>query len=789
MSAPALAALSLLAKATLLFAAAGCASLALHRASAAARHLAWTLAVAGALALPLVSLAVPGWTLPVLPPRAEASVATLPPVQASAPSAAASSQPDGTRAADGWTSEPRASGSAGRTAAPDAGAKSVAGSFVAGWSGDWTSLLFAAWMVGAGLALVRMAAGAWALRRIGRAALPLDGGEWRALVRDLGWMLDLDRPVRLLAAPDAAMPMTWGIFRPVVLLPAAAAEWSEERRRIVLLHELAHVARRDCLTQWLAGLACALYWFHPAAWHAARRLRVERERACDDRVLAAGTRGADYAAHLLEVARAFRAPALAAALSVPMARPSQLEGRLLAVLNGVRRPTLTRRAGVLAALATAGLVLPLAAMRPGPRPAAPAAPEANPAEAVRPPAERTRDAAPPAAAPARQGQVVERTVAARPGEWLSLDLETGAEVTIEPWDRDEVWMRARLGGSDWRWSRVSAERGDGGVRVRSWQTGERGSYSTSHAIELRVPRRFNVRLSSAGGGVAITGLTGTFRGNTGGGELTLSRLSGSADLTTGGGMVRVSDSELSGRVRTGGGGIRLERVRGGLRGWSGSELTSWTVGGDGATVHVRDTQGGGDVLIEPGHGAPAVRVHASGDGATVDYGSGYVTARGGSTTVHTREAAEARAEAARARAEASSSSSSDASGFAYATGGEDERIAAMDAMVESAPAEAAAAALARFAFEDPSPRVQRASVAALERIAGDDDAAVRALARIAREHPSRSVRRAAGDALARCECDTSTRALREISRGDSDPELRRAAARALERRGEGRARH
>jgi hypothetical protein len=133
----------------------------------------------------------------------------------------------------------------------------------------------------------------------------------------------------------------------------------------VLLHELAHVQRHDCLTQAIAQVACALFWFHPAVWWAASRLQIERERACDDRVLAARTRASDYADHLLGMVRTLRAKRLSALGAVAFARPSSLEGRLLAVLDPLRdRRAVGRGLAVAAAFLAAVLVLPFAALEP-----------------------------------------------------------------------------------------------------------------------------------------------------------------------------------------------------------------------------------------------------------------------------------------------------------------------------------------------------------------------------------------------------------------------------------------
>jgi hypothetical protein len=159
--------------------------------------------------------------------------------------------------------------------------------------------------------------------------------------------------------------MTWGVRSPVILLPADADQWNADRRRVVLAHELAHIRRWDALTQWAGHLAVVLFWFHPLVWMAAHRLRQEREKACDEAVLEIGTRPHVYADHLLDLAYSLgSSPPPAAALA--MARRSQFEGRLLAILDFPHRgrPVGRRVATILCTLLMAAALLPLAALSP-----------------------------------------------------------------------------------------------------------------------------------------------------------------------------------------------------------------------------------------------------------------------------------------------------------------------------------------------------------------------------------------------------------------------------------------
>ena len=231
---------------------------------------------------------------------------------------------------------------------------------------SWPAALVLVWAAGAALVLGRLFLGLIAVQVIARRTTDASDARWLPLARELADDLAISR-IAFRRSERAAMPVAYGVWRPTVLMPAAADGWTEDRLRIVLLHELAHVKRRDCLTHMLAQVACGLYWFNPLAWVAARRVRAERERACDDLVLAAGTPGPDYADQLLEIARVMRAgrfPSIVAGASLAMAHRSQLEGRLMAILDpSVPRSGVSRMRTFAAAAVAAAALIPLASMQ------------------------------------------------------------------------------------------------------------------------------------------------------------------------------------------------------------------------------------------------------------------------------------------------------------------------------------------------------------------------------------------------------------------------------------------
>jgi HEAT repeat protein/beta-lactamase regulating signal transducer with metallopeptidase domain len=357
-------------KATLLLLAAGALVLTLRRGSAAARHQVWAAALAGVLALPVCLLlplrfeVLPGFLQgPANTARwtREASPAATP---ASTPAPAAGARTQTSPAVRG---EAPASGTTTpATLAPTPNPAGSSGSWRLSALGQvgWARLLLGVWLLGASLLTLRLLVGTGTVWWLARSGERVTDEGWTTLADRLSRAFDAPS-VRLIRSRWTAMPMTWGVVRPVVLLPMDADEWPLERREVVLTHELAHVARRDVFTLALAQLACALHWFNPMSWIALRELRAEAERCADDWVLRAGTRASTYAGHLLEMVRLIGRARVPAALALPMAQRSTFEGRLLAILEpGVDRGLVRRGQALLTGAGLAGLVLLLGAMRP-----------------------------------------------------------------------------------------------------------------------------------------------------------------------------------------------------------------------------------------------------------------------------------------------------------------------------------------------------------------------------------------------------------------------------------------
>ena len=344
-------------KAILVLAVAAGLSFALRNASAAARHFVWTVAIAGVLALPMLSLSLPVWRIAVLSsPVADPSSLATNPNQIVATSTITDSH-----SAVPFAQNPPTGVASRSTQLPIDSKTEVSDEPSQRKWIEWALML---WLAVSLLIIGRLLIGTTNIWWIAHRAEKVVDTRWLNAANDIAWQIGLMRPVQLLKTPRLSMPVTCGLMNAAILLPADADQWPLDRRQVVLIHELAHVKRRDCLTQLFAQIACSLYWFNPLVWLASRQLRIERERACDDQVIHIGTKASDYAGHLLEMARTFRSTKCSSLAAVAIARRSELEGRLLAILDpDLKRRGLRRSVAVSVGALIVLIIFPLATIR------------------------------------------------------------------------------------------------------------------------------------------------------------------------------------------------------------------------------------------------------------------------------------------------------------------------------------------------------------------------------------------------------------------------------------------
>jgi beta-lactamase regulating signal transducer with metallopeptidase domain/HEAT repeat protein len=342
----------LLAKATIILLLALGMTVVMQRASAGARHLVWLVAVAALLFVPALTAwgPLPVRVLPALALVADQSSSVV-----------GSGSQTHTVAADNTGP---AAPTAGKAVTPSDNGVSTAISDSGLKTG--ISILFLIWAAVVVVIAASLGYAALAVRRIVNRARTLDSADWLNPLWEVSDRLALDEPPRLLRSEDAKMPFACGLFTPTIVLPAECDSWSLDRRRAVLLHELAHVRRHDLIGHTLGRLACAVYWFHPLVWTAAKRLRSESERACDDLALVCGARAADYAEHLLDIVTSVRRDSTPS-VALAMARRKEFEGRMLAILDPELRhssPSRRQSATLIGSLALISIVVGAAAPAP-----------------------------------------------------------------------------------------------------------------------------------------------------------------------------------------------------------------------------------------------------------------------------------------------------------------------------------------------------------------------------------------------------------------------------------------
>ena len=335
-------------KSFVIFAVAGLFAFCIRRKSAAVRGFVWGMAIVGCLIVPLFSVILPKWELSVLPKASITPethlVAEIPQTHVALTSNAPSQSP----------AETTSSAEAVHTPFQPKVETSKKGILT---TISWTNWIGIVWACVSMFFLARLIFGIGAVWRISMRA-----NNFSATIKPLHSASNQQFSVRL--SDKITVPMVWGIFRPVILLPTDAANWQTDRLHAVLLHETAHIKRWDWLVQTIAQITSAVYWFNPFMWFATRRIRIEAEQACDDQVLNTGYQSTDYARHLLDITRNVKMANAISRAAVAMARPSRIEGRLRTVLtDNLNRHPMTKVAIGIGLILLTCIAVPMGAIR------------------------------------------------------------------------------------------------------------------------------------------------------------------------------------------------------------------------------------------------------------------------------------------------------------------------------------------------------------------------------------------------------------------------------------------
>jgi len=192
-------------------------------------------------------------------------------------------------------------------------------------------LLILVWFGGAAAILFRTRVQWRRAARMILSAMPIERGRELDLLRGIEESSGTRAPIPLRCTEEASEPSVFGVFRPILLMPAGLmARLSDDELQAVFMHELAHAMRRDNLFASLHMIVEMFFWFHPLVWWVGKRLVDERERACDEAVLHMGGKSAAYAESIIKVCEACLESPLTCAAGVT---GSNLSKRIEAILT------------------------------------------------------------------------------------------------------------------------------------------------------------------------------------------------------------------------------------------------------------------------------------------------------------------------------------------------------------------------------------------------------------------------------------------------------------------------
>lgn len=198
---------------------------------------------------------------------------------------------------------------------------------------SWHMIALSLWLAGIFVYAMRIVRGRIGLFHMVKNSTPAEDKRYYAMVRSISNRFEIGSNIQLWISRQCITPFTCYLFKPIILLPGDVHRWSDEHLRVVLLHELAHIKRRDHITRCIARMICTVFWFVPPIWIVYKNLHIEEEKTCDALVVHSGTSAADYAGHIIDISRRMKCTVLLMDLHHFVGNKSTLEIRIRNILS------------------------------------------------------------------------------------------------------------------------------------------------------------------------------------------------------------------------------------------------------------------------------------------------------------------------------------------------------------------------------------------------------------------------------------------------------------------------
>jgi beta-lactamase regulating signal transducer with metallopeptidase domain len=196
----------------------------------------------------------------------------------------------------------------------------------------WHICVLMLWLTGVGFSSFRIIRGKIGVCRLTKNRKLIQDSNSTLMLKSVSEDMGINREIDIGRSPRCTIPFMYNFFKPTIVFPVDSERWSTAKTRAVLLHELAHIKRKDNLTRFIARMICALFWYVPFLWIAYSSLYLEQEESCDAFVIHKGIQPTEYARFIVHLARYRRDHALLSGIFISKGRVKMLEKRIIHVL-------------------------------------------------------------------------------------------------------------------------------------------------------------------------------------------------------------------------------------------------------------------------------------------------------------------------------------------------------------------------------------------------------------------------------------------------------------------------